>query len=184
MTRRPYKDMAAYYMCVHKGCDCKASSEIEIDEALIESITKQYNRYRIMLENNDAVTNDNSGEEIKKAALTELEKLKKQQHKLYDLLEQEVYTTETFVERSSILSKRIKELEKIIESQKSETKISVTAQEACMILKNILDDYGKITDAEKRNALLKTAVKRINYCKTTGGRYGKSDMTLHVDYIF
>ncbi len=184
MTRRPYKDMAAYYMCVHKGCDCKASSELEIDEALIESITKQYNRYRIMLENNEAVAPDNSGGEIKKAALTELEKLKKQQHKLYDLLEQEVYTTETFVERSAILSERIKELEKIIETQKSEAKISVTAQEACMILKNILDDYEKITDAEKKNDLLKTAVKRISYLKTTGGRYNKSDMTLHVDYIF
>lgn len=184
MVRRPYKNAAAYYMCTHKGCSCKASSETEINEALLESIAKQYNRYCVMLENNETVKSDNGGTEIKKAASAELEKLRKQQEKLYDLLEQEVYTAEVFVERSAVLNGRIKELEKILESQKEDVKIALTPQEACMILKSILDDYEMITDANKRNALLKTAVKRINYIKTTGGRYGVSDMKLYVDYIF
>ncbi|MCM1023978.1 MAG: recombinase family protein [Prevotella sp.] len=184
MVRRPYKNAAAYYMCVHKGCGCKASCETEIDEALIKAIAKQYNRYRVTPENRGPVPAGNGVGEIKKAALTELEKLKRRREKLYDLLEQEVYTAEVFAERSAVLSERVKELEKIIESLKDGVKAPANIQEACITLKSILDDYGKITDAGKRNVLLKTAVKRISYLKTTGGRYNRSDMTLHVDYIF
>lgn len=182
MVRRPYQDKAAYYICNHKGCLCKSSSETEIDEALIKSLKKQYNRYKIMVEKNENSIPD-SATEVRKNAQSEMEKLKKQLTRLYDLLEQEVYTTEVFVERQAAISSRIKDLEEII-AKEEPAKIKITPEEACVILKNIIDDYYNVDEPLKKNELLKTAIKRINYIKTTGGRYNKSDMKLRVEYIF
>lgn len=182
MVRRPYKDKVAHYICNHKGCSCKSSMETEIDEILIETLQAQYNRYKTMSEKN--ITQMPDGDtSILKNAQAELEKIKKQQLKLYDLLEQEVYTTEVFVERSAIISERMKELEEIIRKESSD-KIRISPKEASVILHTIIMDYYKTEDPIERNHLLKTAVKRINYIKTTGGRYGKSNLALNISYIF
>lgn len=182
MTRRPYPDKPSHYLCNHNGCVCKSSSETEIDEALLNSLEKQYKRYKIMVDNNEN-TIPEKNREIQKNIKTELEKLKKQQTRLYDLLEQNIYSTEVFVERSAVISQKIKELEELAAQEKSE-KINIDPKEACVILKTIIDDYFKIGGAAQKNALLKTAVTRIYYKKTTGGRHGRSDLSLKVEYLF
>ena len=149
----------------------------------MSSLKKQYKRYKVMVENNEQVVPADNKEVLKSIA-AELEKLKKQKDRLYDLLEQNVYSTEVFVERSEVLNKRIKELEEIAAQEQQSETITVTPEEACVILKTIIDDYFKLDDAVQKNELLKTAIKRINYNKTTGGRYGKSDMKLNIDYLF
>lgn len=183
MVRRPYHDKPSHYICNHNGCICKSSAENEIDEALMRALKKQYKRYKIMVENNEQIIRGDNKEVLKSIA-AELEKLKKQRERLYDLLEQNVYSTEVFVERSEVLNGRIKELEEIAAQEQQSEKITVTPEEACVILKTIIDDYFKLEDAVQKNELLKTAIKRINYNKTTGGRYGKSDMKLNIDYLF
>ena len=182
MVRRPYPDKPPHYLCNHKGCMCKSSSEAEIDEALLNSLKKQYKRYKIMVDKNEN-TIPAENKDVRKNIKAELEKLKKQQTRLYDLLEQNIYSTEVFVERSAVIAQKIKELEALAVQEKSE-KIKISPQEACVILKTIIDDYFKIDDAAQKNALLKTAAARISYKKTTGGRYGKSDLSLKVEYLF
>lgn len=184
MIRRPYKDKPAHYICNHNGCNCKSSVETEIDELLIETLTAQYNRYNAMAkENITELPVDNT--EVLKTAQAELEKQKKQQLKLYDLLEQEVYTTEVFVERSAVVGERIKELEEIIRQESAKAQHPrISPQEASIILHTIIDGYHTANDPIEKNDLLKMAVKRINYTKTTGGRYEKSDMSLDIDYVF
>ncbi len=184
MIRRPYKDKPAHYICNHKGCSCKSSVENEIEDSLMEALKGRYNLYKAMLEKGETEIPDNN-DEILKTAQAELEKQKKQQLKLYDLLEQEIYTTEVFVERSAIIGERIKELEEIIRQESVKVqKSKITPSEACLILYNIITDYYNMEDSMKKNELLKKAIKRINYTKTTGGRYEKSDMSLDVKYIF
>ncbi|MGN0674475.1 MAG: recombinase family protein [Oscillospiraceae bacterium] len=182
MIRRPYKDKPAYYVCNHKGCKCMSSCENEIEEAIVNSLKKQYKHCKVTIENykNDLLQKNS---EIRKAALSELEKLKKQQTKLYDLLEQEVYTKEVFAERSAIICRRINELEKMIEQEKP-AKTNIAPVEVCTALDNILNDYRNIDDPIRKNQLLKTAIKRISYTKTSGGRYNQSDMKLKIDYLF
>lgn len=182
MVRRPYKNKATYYMCNHKGCSCKSSVENEINEALTESLKKHYNKYRVAAEKNETKKSNTNAEVIKSAEI-KLEKLKKQQLKLYDLLEQEVYTTEVFIERSDVLNQLIEDLEKIIK-QEVITEISNIHEEMNITLHTVIEDYYKIDDAEKKNRLLKKIINRINYVKTSGGRYGKSDLTLYIDYLF
>lgn len=184
MVRRPYKDKPAHYICNHKGCSCKSSVENEIEDSLMEALKGRYNLYKAMLEKGETEIPDNN-DEILKTAQAELEKQKKQQLKLYDLLEQEIYTTEVFVERSAVIGERIKELEEIIRQESAKVqKTKITPSEACLILYNIITDYYNMEDSTKKNELLKKAIKRINYTKTTGGRYEKSDMSLDVKYIF
>lgn len=88
------------------------------------------------------------------------------------------------MERSEVINKRIKELEEIAVQEQQAEKITITPEEACVILKTVMDDYFKLDDAVQKNKLLRTAIKRINYTKTAGGRYGKSDMKLSIDYLF
>lgn len=184
MIRRPYKDKPAHYICNHNGCSCKSSVETEIDDMLIETLTVQYNQYNAMVKDNIVELPDDNTE-VLKTAQAELEKQKKQQLKLYDLLEQEVYTTEVFVERSAVVGERIKELEEIIRQESAKAqRPRISPQEASFILYTIINGYHTVEDPVKRNNLLKTAIKRINYTKTTGGRYEKSDMSLDIDYIF
>lgn len=182
MIRRPYKDKPAYYVCNHKGCGCMSSCENEIEEAIINSLKKQYKHCKVTVQNckNDLL---HKSSEARKSALSELEKLKKQQIKLYDLLEQEVYTKEVFAERSAVIRLRIQELEKISE-QEEPAKINFATVKACVALDNIINDYPNIDDPIRKNQLLKTAIKRISYTKTSGGRYNKSDMKLKIDYLF
>ncbi len=184
MIRRPYKDKPAHYICNHNGCSCKSSVENEIEDSLMEALKGRYNLYKAMLEKGETEIPDNN-DEILKTAQAELEKQKKQQLKLYDLLEQEIYTTEVFVERSAVVGERIKELEEIIRQESAKVqKTKITPSEACLILYNIITDYYNMEDSTKKNELLKKAIKRINYTKTTGGRYEKSDMSLDIDYVF
>lgn len=183
MIRRPYPDKPSYYICNHNGCICKSSVETEIDEALQRSLKKHYKSYKIMIENNEQIVGGNN-KEILKSITSEIDKLKKQKNRLHDLLEQNVYSTVIFAERSEVLNRHIKDLEEIAAQEQQSEKITVTSEEACVILNIIIDDYLKLEDAVQKNELLKTAIKRINYNKTTGGRHGKSDMKLNIDYLF
>lgn len=182
MVRRPYADKPPHYICSHNGCGCMSSAEPEIDEAILRSLKKQYDRYEVTVKNNEqAIPAENKG--ILKNAASELEKLKKQKERLYDLLEQNVYSPEVFAERSEAIGRRIKDIEEIAARERSE-KLRITAEEARLTVKAVIDGCFGLDSASQKNELLKTAIKRISYSKTTGGRHGKSDMKLHIEYLF
>ncbi len=182
MTRRPYPNKPDQYICTHNGCNCMSSWVTDIDDALMQSLKSQYARYQLMLRNGAEPPPDDNAV-IRKSAETELEKLKKQQSKLYDLLEQGVYTTAVFLERQTDISKRMQEAGNILANAEPPKNV-IAPEDACVVLKNIIDDYYNVTDPTEKNKLLKTAIKRINYTKTTGGRYNPSDLALTVEYIF
>lgn len=185
MVRRPYNDKPSHYICNHKGCTCRSSAENEIDEAIFRLLKKRYNRYKIMVENNEQII-IGSSKELLKSIAAELEKLKKQKNRLYDLLEQNIYSKEVFEERSVALNRRTAELEEIAaqEYRSESEKTTVTSDKAWVMFKTIIDNYFKLDDAVQKNELLKTVIKRINYSKTTGGRYGKSDIKLYIECLF
>lgn len=185
MVRRPYPDSDAQYMCTHKGCDCVGSYETAISELMLSSITQHYKRLQVELQRgikSKPASKTNVSDDI----IAEIDKLKKQHNKLYDLLEREIYTPEVFVERSTTIKQRIAELEELLKNEQ-QNKPSIPPEEAIMILKNILDNFNKLEDAQDKNNLLKTAINRINYKKSRkGGKIQQSsgDMELYIDYKF
>lgn len=138
------------------------SSTIEaVDEAVIAAF-----RYRI--KQLEKLKRKGAAEEKvqpdKKAPLmAELEKAKRQLARLYDLLEQEVYDTNTFLERSKIVNDKIKSLEAAIKEIESEQKIpQLPPDEAIRRLKYVIDNFDD-SDAEEKNRLLHTVVRKIYY---------------------
>ncbi|MDE6664813.1 MAG: hypothetical protein K2K14_01295, partial [Ruminococcus sp.] len=106
-------------------------------------------------------------------------------YKLYDLLEQGIYNEDSFFERSKILGEKIKVLETAlaeIEAQAESEKIQV--KELRVRLQYILNNFENAAPDEK-NAMLKSAVRKIYYTKTQRMCNYKrfSDLTLEVDFL-
>ena len=172
-------------LCVHSECRGKiVSSAIEaVDEAVIAAL-----RYRIK-QFEKLKCKGVSGfmsEPNKKALLeAELEKAKRQLLRLYDLLEQEVYDKKTFLERSEIVNDKIKTLEAAIMEADSEQKPSQPIPDkAVKRLQYVIDNFED-SDAEEKNRLLHTAVRKIYYCKTERMCKNKpnSDLSLRADFL-
>lgn len=93
--------------------------------------------------------------------------LTQQRDRLYELLEQGVYDTKTFVERNRILSERIANAEQSLAALSAQSPIS--HEEAIRRLKpdidHLLSTWHTSTPAEQ-NALLRTVVSKIIYHKT------------------
>ena len=146
-------------------------------------------RYRIEKLSELVDTPDNKKNDInfdkRKPIEAELTKARKQKNKLYDLLEQGVYDTDTFLERSKIVSEKIKALETAITEIDNLTKSEkLSPKELTIRLQYVIDRFESATPEEK-NDMLKSVVKKIYYTKTQKMCYRKtiSDLTLEVDFL-
>ena len=148
------------------------SNIIIVEEKLIQSLQILLNKYKLEL-----VTNDNSdidellklNQESINNYLVELEKTKNQLNKTYDLLEQEVYTKEIFVERSNTLKAQIKEINRNIENLKEEKEKTLKRKNNKEILvpkiENVIDSYYQTDNIELKNKLLKSVLEKVTYTK-------------------
>ena len=174
-----------YMLCTHRECRGKiVSSTIEaVDEAAISAF-----RYRIkQLEKlKRSGKTELKNEPDKKAPLiAELEKSKRQLSRLYDLLEQEIYDINTFLERSKVINEKINSLEAAIKEIDSESKIlQLAPNEAIRRLEYVIENFAN-SDPEEKNRLLHTVVRKLYYHKTQKMCRNKtdSDLTLNADFL-
>ena len=174
-----------YMLCTHRECRGKiVSSTIEaVDEAAISAFRYRINQLeKLKISGKTEIKN----EPDKKAPLiAELEKSKRQLSKLYDLLEQEIYDTNTFIERSKIVNEKIHALEAAIKEIDSKQNIPQLApDEAIRRLEYVIEDFAD-SDPEEKNRLLHTIVRRLYYHKTQKMCRNKtdSDLTLNADFL-
>ncbi|MDE6833048.1 MAG: recombinase family protein [Ruminococcus sp.] len=173
--------LCAYSQC--RGVTVGASFE-EVDNAVLSAL-----RYRIEKLSEFSETPQEKPEELtpdyRKPIETELEKVRKQQNRLYDLLEQGIYDANVFLERSKIIGEKIKTLETAlseIESHSEPERLPV--KELKVRLQYILDNFENATPEEK-NVMLKSAVRKIYYTKTQRMCNHKrfSDLKLEIDFL-
>ena len=110
----------------------------------------------------------------------EIAKRKKQLNKAYDLLEQDIYDTITFVERSNSLKLSIKKLEKELEKYiKPAKKAKIDKiKSAIPNISKVIDSYSDELNAEQKNNLLKSIISEISYTKIKKGRGHEDDFSL------
>lgn len=176
-----------HMLCRYPQCSGKVvSSKIEnINEAVLSSI-----RYRIKeleeLRSKKIVKKDTSIKPDKrKLLIAESEKLKKQLEKLHDLLEQDIYDINTFLTRSKTLNEKLENINnqiKLLEQDILPPKRS--PEEAITKLNYVISHFEK-ANAEEKNMLLKSVIRRINYNKTVRMCYrkGTSDLLLDIDFL-
>ncbi len=158
-----------------RNCKENISSNIDfVEDKLLQALTKLLKDYKIKLINNDN-TDIETLLKINKDSLlnqeSELKKLKQQLNKTYDLLEQELYTKETFIERSNLIKQQIDNVKINIEMLKKEKgKISKKKNNKEILIpkiENVIDVYYVTNNIEQKNKLLKSVLEKVEYLKIT-----------------
>ena len=98
--------------------------------------------------------------------------------KIYDLLEQGVYSTEMFLERSSVNSQKIEQLKKdkaILESNlKTEVARNESRKTIIPKIEKLLEVYKNLKTPKAKNDMLKEILEKVVYTKDKGGRWHNS----------
>lgn len=156
-----------------RRCKENVGSNISIiEDKLIQSLQILLDKYKIELINNDNGDIDEllkiNQQGIDNYNL-ELNKLKNQLNKTYDLLEQDIYTKEIFVERSNMLNSQIKEVSCNIQKLEHEKKNILKSKNNKEILvpkiENVIDSYYETDNIELKNRLLKSVLEKVTYTK-------------------
>lgn len=182
MLRRPYS--GAYpesLLCSNTACNNISSQLSFVESNLIKSLEEWLKKYKLSLKADDNIIVQ---EDVKSKALAsmsnELNNLEKQMNSLHDLLEQGVYSTEKFLERSKILSERISSLSKdrneLLGSINEAATREKQHKDFIPKVERVLDIYWSTPDPGLRNELLKEIIEKAVYTKTVNGRWhGKPD---------
>ena len=160
-----------YIICHARGCANVGSAFDYVETKILAAIKSWYGQYTVELDQEKAEPDINRTALEKSLKLIEIDitTLNRQQSNIFDLLEQGIYSTEQFLERSQNLSERIadtKESKALIESNlfrhiESET----TAYQLMPKVKHLLDIYDSLPSAAQKNELLKEIVEKIEYKK-------------------
>ena len=138
--------------------------------------------YRLQWETADDTTDNASAVNLKEKALrrlaTEYDTLNKQLDNAHDLLEQGVYTTEQFLDRSRKLSERIKKNE----ADRSALGADIAAdkkreqgrKQIIPKVEKLLDVYDSLPSAKAKNDMLKEVLEKVVYLKTKNGRWNNA----------
>ena len=181
MIRRPYQKSGQEdtLLCPYTSCSTVSSKLSLVEKAVIDGIEEITEEYKLNNKINAPSEAINSGIASKQNLIhekeSELERLNNQKAKQYDLLEQGIYTTEVFLERSKAIAESVQACSDSIEKLKEEInrdKVLVEQQSAFIPrCEELLNNYWSL-DMESRNKMLKSLIEKVIYSKDTKNTYG------------
>jgi hypothetical protein len=174
-----------HMLCRRAGCNIVGASFEEVDQTLLSTLTSHVAELKAKL-NEEGETHTPSKPKIdpSKKIRQELEKIEKQRNKLYDLLEQEVYDSPTFLERMSILNDKKFALQaRLNEITQEKNKPEISLQERIDRLQYVIDHFPT-ADIEERHTLLTSIATKIWYTKLSKNCYSTPETELHLDFEF
>lgn len=164
-------------MCHTRGCPTIGAPLELVEKEVINVLSDWVAGYQLN-PSQEVKNNVTEKQALLSAAIANRDALLKQNEKLYDLLEREIYTTDVFLERSSTLHERIEEaelsisaLEKDLEYEKQKFENSSRFIPEC---KELLSGYWDLSVPD-RNKALKLLIDRIEYKKTVKNKRGTVD---------
>ena len=185
MVRRPYKSIPPQLICVSPTCPTKGSYLSMVEDAVLEALESTLNELRLGADPVGAALPTGDWETLAiglTAQEKELEQVQAQQRKLYDFLERGIYTEQVFFSRSVTLEARRAEAQAQIDQLTRQLDTLDRSEHSRRALvpkiQYVLDTYNDCQSVQEKHALLKTILQRIEYAKTTGGRYQPSDMQI------
>lgn len=192
MVRRPYSgkhaDQPPSLLCSVNYCDNVSSPLHMVEAAVLEGLAMWLTEYKLKWSASEPTVAPESGVKAKGRILAkqraELATLRKQSDNAHDLLEQGVYTVDTFLERNKSLTARIAECTASIAALEDEIAQfddnAKTYTELVPKVERLLEVYDSVEDAKTKNEMLKEVLSRVDYLKTVNGRWhnNPSDFTL------
>ena len=174
MVRRPYqRPYPDTLMCPRAKCPNVSSDLRRVEQRVISALEVWLEQYKLEWESKDVSPAVKQSEVLKKsfeAQQAEIDKLYKQLSKTHDFLEQGVYNTETFLERSRSISERINIAKESLPKIQSQIDAE-TAKENNLInvipkAEKLLETYYTLPTAESKNTMLKEVLEKVVYVKT------------------
>ena len=174
MQRRPYTkaNKPTTLICSNSKCDNISSKLYIVENKIIESLKIWLENYKV---DYDIKDNSNAENDVligKSIANTkkELEKENAKLDKIYDFLENGIYSKDEFINRSKSIKDNIQSLKIKLDEYNSLLQKNVEMQNkkdtAIPKLKNVIDLYDKLETAEDKNILLKSIIAKVTYLKT------------------
>lgn len=191
MQRRPYNkaNKPATLICSNAKCDNISSKLYIVENKIIEALKIWLENYKVDYEVQDNSNADNNKIIEKSIATTKkvLEKEHTKLDKIYDFLENGIYSKDEFINRSKAIKENIESLENKLaeytELLNKNTKMQNEKDTAIPKLENVIDLYDKLENAEDKNVLLKSIIAKVTYLKTEKAIQKDSDPTnfeLHI----
>lgn len=186
MYKRPNKNGADMLICTTKGCLTVGDNIEHVEQVLIKSIEAWLQEYKLKnIIPTHAVIDTKNAELQLNQIQKELKKLQYQKKRIHELLEQDIYTVEVFLERSKELDNEQYKLENQAVNFKNEIatkqRLLQSRNEIIPKMQAMLAAYPKAPDAETKNRLLKSVLDKVVYSKTTNQRWSKeNDLTLTI----
>ena len=181
MVRRPYndRDYPDTLMCADTACDNVSVALHLVEERILESLRDWLDSFRLEWEIEGRASGVKQNIDLKEKSLRRLEKehqtLNKQLDNTHDLLEQGVYTTEQFLDRSRVLSERIKQNEadrSALSSDIDSDKLREAGRSQIVPkIEKLLDVYWSLPTPKAKNDMLKAVVEKVVYLKERSARY-------------
>lgn len=175
------EDNKALRLVCSKRCGTAGTNIIRVEKRLIHDLKEHLNS--LLAEIKEKSTESKTDALLYKKSILEENLKKKQQqiNKTYELLEQEIYDTGTFLKRNGVLSNELETLKnnlKSIDDEIKEEEENIDNEVLIPQIKNILDVYDNLTP-DKKNKLLKSTISRITYYKKHGAE--PDDFRLKID---
>lgn len=191
MQRRPYNtaDKPATLICSNPKCNNISSKLYIVEDKIIKALRIWLKNYKVDYEikDNSSIDNNKIIEQSISATKKELEKENAKLDKIYEFLENGIYSKDEFINRSKSIKDNIQSLENKLEEFNSllQKNINLQNQKETIIpkLENVIDLYDKLETAEDKNILLKSIISKVTYLKTEKAIKKNSDPTnfeLHI----
>lgn len=184
MVRRPYSNnkYPDTLMCAVPECNNVSTRLSYVEDRLLEALEEWVSEYKLELGLDTTKKNADKAKtqiELKRKALnkieTELKNLKKQQSRTHDLLEQGIYNTDTFLDRTKEIGERVKTAEEELRTIKTDLHLEELREESRINIipkvERLLDIYYKLESPAAKNDLLKEILEKVVYVKENGGRW-------------
>lgn len=180
MSRRPYGSRSKHdsLICSYASCDNVSSHLYLVEERILQALEEWLGEYKLLWEQNpDTNIIHTSQSDIKRKALNkqkkELEMLYKQLSNIHDLLEQGVYDTDMFLERSRALAERIDEAKKNVATLEENLEIEIARENSVTSIipkvEKLLEVYRELPTAKAKNDMLKEVLEKVVYVKNKKG---------------
>lgn len=181
MVRRPYTNgQSDTLMCAITACKNVSSSLCVVENMILDALKKQLNTYRLEVKNIE-INNVQSRLEIdliQNSIITldkDFEVLKKQSDSLHDLLEQGIYNTDMFLDRSKVIRDKKetnrKEKELLEKKLNQHNQYNDAQKNFIPKIENLLKVYKMIKDPADKNKVLKEVIEKVTYTKTGNARW-------------
>lgn len=180
MTRRPNRNGAVYMICPNKYCDVSAAPYEIVEGMALEQLRNicgelKLRRDRQQTDNSNAL----AAAQIEKLE-KELSKAKEQQNRLYDLLEQGVYTQEVFLERQRVLAEKRQSMQQELMSLRDTMPAPVDYSGIISTIDTLLENYTTLSVVEK-NDLFKNCVVKMTYFREKSNRYHQKPVVISIE---